>query len=894
MMNSLRKEWRQLVVPLGLIGLLVILFANRLALSNLILGQGDAFLYFYPYWTAASEAIRAGRIPLWNPEIFMGAPFLANSQIGFFYPLNWPLWLWLPAPYAVSATLVIHLVIAGWGAYLAGRRVWGMGQVPAGIAGILFALGGYIPAQVEHVNQVQVMAWLPWYFVALQPRLSFRHRLAGVTVLFALQLTAGHTQTTFITGVGVGVWLAARHLWPANGSIRIDVRKLVTDFGPMVIGAILAVVLAAIQLLPTLELTGQSSRAGGLSLNEVLSFSLHPLLLSRSLLPGYGQSPFAEYVAFLPISAILLAVVGLWRWRRHQGCKELFILLLLSLFLAFGQFNPFNQLIARLPGFDLFRVPARWLLLYTLAMAMLAGLGWQAIAEAGWRRWRRPLLIGTAAIGLLIGWAYASVPLSQIVPLGPESPAEYPSILTIVGWLLELFLFWLFASGVNFVWWRRSGILVVGGVALFLGTRILAYNNHLTTPDIYFGVRPPIARLQALTQGVEPPGRYLSQSQIFFDLGDQVELDTIYADQLDASSMWTYTVATKQKEVIAPNLSLVYGLSSVDGFDGGILPLSTFTQLTSLLLPDGFATTDGRLREYIQNVPDAHLLDNFNVKYLITDKVGDEWHEAEGLNVFYDRKHAVTLAGEGFLPIGHLPSYEASSVRVLASSMPSAIIFGHAGVAMDTKSLREVGPNQYQADLLTPVSLTSLSIMNDSAEPIEVWGVALIDVRDHTFQALVPGEYRLIYSGDVKIYENLDARPRAYVVETWQMHEDGGITTPLMSLATTQQARWSGLENRAEITEYRPEYVEIRVNGDRPGMLVLADASFPGWLATVNGEPVEIRPVDGFFRGVAVPAGEVIVEMTYQPVSYQRGRAISLAGLIIVVALIGDSIRRLE
>ncbi len=74
------------VLP-ALIGL-VALFFNRLAFSNLILARGDTFLYFYPYWSAAAAALRAGRVPLWNPDLFMGAPFLANSQVGFFYPLN--------------------------------------------------------------------------------------------------------------------------------------------------------------------------------------------------------------------------------------------------------------------------------------------------------------------------------------------------------------------------------------------------------------------------------------------------------------------------------------------------------------------------------------------------------------------------------------------------------------------------------------------------------------------------------------------------------------------------------------------------------------------------------------------------------------------------------------
>ena len=87
--------------PYILIVALILFFFAKLAFTNLILGRGDLFLYFYPYWHAAAERLRDGSIPLWNPNLFMGAPFLANSQAGVLYPLNWPLWWLLPTPYAV-------------------------------------------------------------------------------------------------------------------------------------------------------------------------------------------------------------------------------------------------------------------------------------------------------------------------------------------------------------------------------------------------------------------------------------------------------------------------------------------------------------------------------------------------------------------------------------------------------------------------------------------------------------------------------------------------------------------------------------------------------------------------------------------------------------------------
>ena len=68
----------------------------------------------------------------------MGSPFLANSQVGFFYPLNWPVWAFLRTPYAVSASILIHLFIAGLGAYFAGRKALGLGRGGGLVTAVLF------------------------------------------------------------------------------------------------------------------------------------------------------------------------------------------------------------------------------------------------------------------------------------------------------------------------------------------------------------------------------------------------------------------------------------------------------------------------------------------------------------------------------------------------------------------------------------------------------------------------------------------------------------------------------------------------------------------------------------------------------------------------------------
>ncbi len=93
-------------------------------------------------------------------------------------------------------------------------------------------------------------------------------------------------------------------------------------------------------------------------------------------------------------------------------------------------------------------------------------------------------------------------------------------------------------------------------------------------------------------------------------------------------------VDTKLKEVLAPNQSLIWGIPSIDGFDGGLLPTRYYSAFSTLLTPDGTPTVDGRLREALALedcrgacIPDLRILNLSNMAFLITDKVYDLWQD---------------------------------------------------------------------------------------------------------------------------------------------------------------------------------------------------------------------------------------------------------------------------
>lgn len=89
----------------------------------------------------------------------------------------------------------------------------------------------------------------------------------------------------------------------------------------------------------------------------------------------------------------------------------------------------------------------------------------------------------------------------------------------------------------------------------------------------------------------------------------------------------------------------------------------------------------------------------------------------------------------------------------------------------------------------------------------------------------------------------------------------------------------------AEITHFSPERLSINVTSETPGVLVAAEAWYPGWQARVKDKPLPVIPVNGWMRGVVLPSGKHTVELIFRPRSLALGCAISAASCAILLAL---------
>ncbi len=873
--------------PLAVVAL-VIAFAWRLALTQGILGRGDTFLYFYPYWEYRAQALLAGRLPLWEPLLFMGAPFLANSQAGVLYPPNWPLAVF-SAPLAVKIALVTHLALMALGTYAFARRAAGQSRLGALTAATLFALGGYVTAQMEHVNQLQGLAWLPWLMLGAHALLRLDWQAAGargraaalaggVAALVALQILAGHTQTAFISVAGAGLYagaLAVGAQWRGRRADGVAASRngALAGLGLLLAAVAGAAVLAAAQVLPTLELSGQSLRGGGLPLREALSFSLDPRLLGRALLPGYSRVLFSEFVGYVGVTGLALAVLGLARTRERLA---LAVLAAVGLAFALGAYDPLYLGLASLPPFNLFRVPARWLVLLAWGGALLAGYGLDSLVTRP--TWRRLAAACALPLGLM-----ALTPLAAaLVPAGETGPLGLPARADVVGWLLPLALVAVLAWLPANVPWRRSAVAALATVELFVAAQGLPY-NQLTTPEAWSSVRPAMTQLLAADAG-----RFLSISALRFEPGDQAELASAFAGQLNETAFYDFLIATKHKEVLSPNLPLAWGVPAVDGYDGGVLPLRHYADFTTLFT--GAASPDGRLRENVSGAPDPRLLALVNGRYLITDKVNDAWLE----DVFYDLEFTLTLAAGERSQIAYLPRFTATAVGVVAEAYGGTLTLTTADGTATT--LPVTGSR-----VTLPAPMTAVTLTLEG--PLTVRGLALIDERSGAFQTLTLGPYRLVHSGDVKVYEHQAVLARAFVVGHAETADDAAalarLADPAFDVSATVLLAEAGIGDEpntnaparpATITRDTPEAVTVLAEG--PGYLLLTDAYYPGWMATVDGQATPIMRADVMFRAVALPAGAHEVVFTYAPRSVAMGLWVSAAAWALLTAALLVGLRR--
>ena len=329
----------------------------------------DITYIFHPWKTLVAEMLQRGELPLWNPYVYSGMPLMANMQSAVWYPLSL-IFNCFPFPAALTASTLLHISIAGLGAYLFARAQHLRSSAAFAMA-ILFSLNGFIITKIEFLSHIGVDVWV---FLLL----LLRHKPLLLGMGMALSFFTFHQNFLFQIGIIILVLIL-------EGIIDKKYRALNVR---TILGAgVLALLISAIQLLPSGELLSYSQRmASGVGDAIAMLHSLHwrdsmgfisPYLIKPSVSLVTGEVFQWDTTMYIGVFGVLMAVFGLRSV--HKGRVMVIAggsMAVIGVLFAMGDSLPIYPFLYRtIPLLSLIRYPVQYLYFAIVGITILAGYG---------------------------------------------------------------------------------------------------------------------------------------------------------------------------------------------------------------------------------------------------------------------------------------------------------------------------------------------------------------------------------------------------------------------------------------------------------------------------------------------------------------------------------------
>jgi hypothetical protein len=966
---------------LFLVGFSGAVFFSELTGGPIFFGR-DTTTFYYPLAHWAAEELRAGRLPLWTPLIFGGYPLFADGEIGLLSPFTGPLLALLEMPLAYSLARALEYAVASLGLYLYARAL-GAHRLGATIGALAFAYGSFMVGHLQHDNIVRSAIWLPWLLLATERALRTRGPgrlgwIGAASLALALAGVGVHVQPVLMSLLIFGMALLlgpfGRASIPAApgpsvsaaatfGRLVYDLKLLLARkrlagsslewlvdrvmLGLAVVG--LGLGMAAAQLVPLYQLGLRSLRPTLVTYDYATSFAVSPPQILTLVFPAmfnfdaerhwalWGPHESTLYVGVAPL---LLAILAL-AFVRGRAVSFFGIVALISLILVFGDYLPIKPytVIWSMPGFAYLRAPARFSLLLTLALAVLAALGttWLML-RARHRRMTLPLksvltsmLLVPLVLGLTLGavrWWLRFDPVTAIdlftvllhtskenAQLGawhvyygltemtrPDNlrTAFGLGLLVVVPLLLRL---WLARPRLESLWGGLLLLLTATDLWIFSTSFYFrAYTETLTpaTPSItYLTQQPKPFRIfveptlnpryganQLASADVETVNGYSSlEPPRFADYWWSI----VYQDDflLDLFNV-RYVMAARQVPGLRtfegtayhPTDRLMSGTAAnPSGQEAFRMPPTRVTALTAISAVEGLGEVP-----IGTTVAEVTLVGADGGRQAVPLRAGvdlAEYRAAEpGWPLADYVGPRVIWAGPAFAPMQAAPG---GPVRLYGSTIPLTQPFEAVSIEIRVVSsigrLHLYGLGLHAADTNTVVSLRTLDKV----------------------------KYRPLYADqNAALLENAAASPRVSVVGE-AIPANGSVTADrLHELAwdpqqqavveglrpeAIQQGGAAGLVGDARLVEYSADRIVVQAEMTAPGYVILADRFDEGWRAYVDDAEVPMARANGIGRLVAVPAGSHMVRFSYAPVALYLGVGISVvAGLIWLGVLVAGPV----
>ena len=749
-----RALWSATVATAAVLPLAVVLGSGRTLVHR------DTVRLFEPLRALVTEALRQGRLPLWNPHEALGIPLFGQLMHGVLHPVS--LVVALLAPQAgMDVLIVAYVALAALGAAVLARTL-GCSRGAAAVAGLGYGLSGYVLGMSAILTYLAAAASAPWALSAMRAAgEGRRHGTPLAASAMAVLHLAGDPQWAMLTALLGGALAIEAGGW----------RGLARAAAGIAVGT----AIAAIQLLPAWAYFSETTRAAGWQDFDRGQWALAPWRLVEMVAPGFfggrpgaatapvflalgGPTrrvlPFAPSV-FLGATLLALAVSGA---RASRAARVMTVAALLLLWLAMGTRLGADQALQSVPVWSALRYPEKLVGPFSLCLAALAGLGADRLASAG-----RPRAVALAL-----------------------------------------------ASG--------SAVFLAGGLVFWLGGEDLA--RRVTAPQVGALVR------ERLATGLP---------RAAVGLG-------LLAATLGAAAR---PAVRRRLPAIAAALVFVESASaSPYALHRGVRGVREERPLSAIQAPGSVPRIITILDVDFGYGPAE--LDEVDRRVAVASRMGVEPY---GVPAGLDQCETYT----GLYP-RRLHAVADALRAALGPFQPIALRrYGVTHVV--------VGPTRGATRTLAQ------NAVREGRPVLEEPGFTVWEVPHRPWAFFA--ERVVSASSEREAYQRLAAAASS-----------GGPEVVLEGPAPPRLA-----PGRVLWVERRPERLRIEAESPGDGLLVVNDAFWPGWKASIDGSPVPILAADGLVRAVSWPAGRHLLEMRYEPSEVRMGAMLSAIGIAALAAL---------
>ncbi len=830
----------------------------------------DAVFYIYPVkaWTAAQ--VRQGVLPLWSDELFGGYPAIYDTQAGLFYPLSLLYYL-LDGATAVDLTIFLQLGLGATFMFLYLRKLR-LRRLAAVLGTAVFLGNGLMVVWLEWQVVHAAIIWLPLALWAVE-KLAAHHSairnpqsaIVFFALAFALPWLGGHWNWALYSSMTAVLYL----LWRVGPLVGRSPRRAWAAWRLIGLPLALGVGLALVQVLPAFRFLLQSHRQP-LTWAESQQYGLLNRL-AVLVMPDFFGTPLqgnwwgfdnynetALYVGILPL---LLVGAAAWLARRQRVTQFWLVWGGLGLLWALGK--PAYGLLYVLPVFNGL-LPSRAAVLVVVAAAVLAAIGLDK-------------LLDETAVRSRSGW----------LPLGVVALLALAAVYFVWYWGQVDWTFWVrpfllfiafLAAGALLLWARARGVLAAGWFgALALALVIV----DLLVAGVGYNTISPVAEMFPQTatavflHNLSPPPRITSLAE-----GIAYRPNTALAEFVPALSGYGPGISQR----------LVDYLRAAEGgevirFGRVLLPLqAAASPLLDALGVSHIVTTQDVWGDEVQAVRAAPVVADWQ-----TLRAG--WQRPLFVNragLFrIDVPLRAAAAAQGDIT---LRLFTADGGQELAHS---TLPVGDVAADGWTTFYFAPFPPEWGQNFLAELSFGGGDGVTVGREADGNWA----------FAAFVRPRPGLVYeSGKTRVYANTGDLGRAFVVGAAQIADspEAALTAVQAHAAQLDQVVVLELEGQpappispqpiqppgtVAITEAGLNRVTLHAEMAAPGFVVLADAYYPGWLATVGGQPTPVYRANSVVRAVSVPAGAHEIVFRYRPVEFWAGAAASGLALIGMLGL---------